>query len=66
MGRDVVRAPYPGIMGAIGMALIAKEKYEKSPETEEIWDLQNLDTFLIHRMLIPHVHSAETTVTERL
>ena len=45
VGRDVVRAPYPGIMGAIGMALIAKEKYEKSPETEEIWDLQNLDTF---------------------
>lgn len=35
VGRDVVRAPYPGIMGAIGMALIAKEKYEKSPETEE-------------------------------
>lgn len=29
VGRDVVRAPYPGIMGAIGMALIAKEKYEK-------------------------------------
>lgn len=45
VGREVVRAPYPGIMGAIGMALIAKEKYEKNPEAEAIWNLDSLDTF---------------------
>lgn len=45
VGREVVRAPYPGIMGAIGMALIAKEKYEKNPEAETIWNLDSLDTF---------------------
>ena len=27
-GKDIVRAPYPGIMGAIGAALITKERYE--------------------------------------
>lgn len=28
-GRKVIRAPHPGIMGAIGAALITKENYEK-------------------------------------
>ena len=27
LGREVVRAPYPGIMGAIGAALTAKEHH---------------------------------------
>ena len=26
--REVVRAPYPGLMGAIGIALLAKERAE--------------------------------------
>ena len=28
IGREVTRAPYPGIMGAIGAALIAKERFD--------------------------------------
>ena len=48
VGRDVVRAPYPGIMGAIGMALIAKEKYEKNPETEEIVGFTELRYFFLY------------------
>ena len=31
-GKEVVRAPYPGIMGAIGAALLTKEKMEKAGE----------------------------------
>ena len=27
LGKNVVRAPYPGIMGAIGAALITKERF---------------------------------------
>ena len=45
VGREVVRAPYPGIMGAIGVGLIAKEQYEKDPESVKAWDLTDLDTF---------------------
>lgn len=30
LGKEVVRAPYPGIMGAIGVALIARDRYEQS------------------------------------
>lgn len=35
IGKEVVRAPYPGIMGAIGAALTAKEQFPagKSPKT---------------------------------
>ncbi len=29
-GREVLRPPYPGIMGAIGAALLTKEQYERS------------------------------------
>ena len=29
LGREVVRAPYPGVMGAIGAAILAKENREK-------------------------------------
>ena len=32
VGRPVVRAPYPGLMGAIGTALIAKERLEQSAD----------------------------------
>ena len=45
VGREVVRAPYPGIMGAIGVGLIAKEQYEKKGESVKTWDLTDLDTF---------------------
>ena len=29
-GREVIRAPYPGIMGAIGAALITKKRFEQN------------------------------------
>lgn len=32
LGREVVRAPYPGLMGAIGIALLAKERAEAALE----------------------------------
>ena len=35
VGRPVTRAPYPGIMGAIGAALLAKEDAEEHRNTEE-------------------------------
>ncbi len=33
LGRNVTRAPYPGLMGAIGAALIAKERSNGEPST---------------------------------
>lgn len=33
LGKKVIRAPYPGIMGAIGAALIVKERMKNSPRT---------------------------------
>ena len=32
-GRQVIRAPYPGVMGAIGAALLAKERMAGQPRT---------------------------------
>ena len=32
IGREVVRAPYPGLMGAIGEALLVKEQMENRPD----------------------------------
>ncbi|RHV32828.1 activase [Ruminococcus sp. OM05-10BH] len=45
LGREVFRAPYPGIMGAIGIALIAKERHQKEPEKRTFIDLDSLDDF---------------------
>lgn len=45
VGRNVVRAPYPGLMGAIGVGLIAKERYLKQPDQQPIWNLEDLDEF---------------------
>ena len=39
VGRQVTRAPYPGIMGAIGAALITKEEYQAAQE-------ENYHTFI--------------------
>lgn len=38
VGRDVVRAPYPGLMGAIGAALIAQEQLHGQPSTFIGWE----------------------------
>ena len=44
-GREVLRAPYPGLMGAIGMALITRERYKKNPANQTFLDLDELDGF---------------------
>lgn len=44
IGKEVVRAPYPEIMGAIGAALIAKENSVKDVKNTFI-GLENLDDF---------------------
>ena len=40
VGHEVVRAPYPGLMGAIGAALIARENMLAAPRTSSFigWD----------------------------
>ncbi|MCD7893932.1 MAG: acyl-CoA dehydratase activase [Erysipelotrichaceae bacterium] len=46
IGKPVTRAPYPEIMGAIGIALITKEQYQADcPE----FDLNQLDSFDFQR-----------------
>ena len=44
-GREVLRAPYPGLMGAIGMALITRERYKKNPANQTFLDQDELDGF---------------------
>ncbi len=44
-GKEVIRAPYPGIMGAIGVALLTKEKMEKGGATRTFIGLDALDSF---------------------
>ncbi|MGI6008019.1 MAG: acyl-CoA dehydratase activase [Ruminococcus sp.] len=44
-GKKVIRAPYPGLMGAIGIALITKERYERNPENRSFIDLDDLENF---------------------
>ena len=44
-GREVIRPPYPGLMGAIGMALITRERYQKDPANRTFLDLEELDDF---------------------
>ncbi len=45
VGRQVIRAPYPGIMGAIGAALMAKEQFESGNCEADIYRLDGLDDF---------------------
>lgn len=45
IGREVVRAPYPGLMGAIGIALTARERHLKEPSHQTFIDLDSLDEF---------------------
>lgn len=65
LGREVFRAPYPGIMGAIGIALIAKERHQKEPEKRTFIDLDSLDDFPISRSPILRARSARTIVRGR-
>jgi hypothetical protein len=45
IGREVVRAPYPGIMGAIGAALITKERFEEQKPERTFPGLDELQHF---------------------
>lgn len=45
IGHEVVRAPYPGIMGAIGAALTAKEKVQKGLDKKTFIGLDAMDDF---------------------
>lgn len=45
IGKEVIRAPYPGIMGAIGVALLTKERFEKGEKKRTFIGLDALDAF---------------------
>lgn len=45
IGRNVVRAPYPEIMGAIGAALVTKERFQKEKYKQTFIGLEALDDF---------------------
>lgn len=45
IGKDVTRAPYPGLMGAIGAALLAKEHMERENGKQTFIGLDDLDGF---------------------
>jgi predicted CoA-substrate-specific enzyme activase len=45
IGREVVRAPYPGIMGAIGAALITKERFQEQNMEQTFIGLDEIGNF---------------------
>ncbi|MDD6212301.1 MAG: acyl-CoA dehydratase activase [Clostridiales bacterium] len=44
-GKEVVRAPYPEMMGAIGAALITKERFHKGKDRQTFIGLDHLENF---------------------
>ncbi|MBQ3786448.1 MAG: activase, partial [Lachnospiraceae bacterium] len=45
IGRQVKRAPYPGLMGAIGVALITAQRYRENPANHSFIGLDAMDSF---------------------
>ncbi len=45
IGKEVIRAPYPGIMGAIGAALITKERFGAGEKEKTFIGLDAMDDF---------------------
>ena len=45
IGKEVVRAPYPGLMGAIGAALLTKERFESGERKKTFIGLDALQQF---------------------
>ncbi len=45
LGKEVIRAPYSGLMGAIGVALLAKEKWEEERSASSFIGLDALESF---------------------
>lgn len=62
IGKEVIRAPYPGIMGAIGAALITKERFGAGEKEKPLsaWMLWTI--FPIPRNQIFRVPSARIIV----
>ena len=48
-GCQVIRAPYPGLMGAIGIALLTRERYHEHPENQTFLGLDALEDFTYHQ-----------------
>ena len=47
-GREVIRAPYPGIMGAIGAALITKERFEQNHPAKTFIGIDGVADFFLY------------------
>ncbi|MCC8164432.1 MAG: 2-hydroxyglutaryl-CoA dehydratase, partial [Lachnospiraceae bacterium] len=45
LGKEVIRAPYPGIMGAIGVALLTKEQHLRQGGKSSFIGLDAMDDF---------------------
>ncbi|MCD8362328.1 MAG: acyl-CoA dehydratase activase [Lachnospiraceae bacterium] len=45
LGKEVIRAPYPGIMGAIGVALLTKEQHQRQESKSSFIGLDAMDDF---------------------
>ena len=45
IGKEVIRAPYPGIMGAIGVALLTKERFSAGQTEKTFIGLDAMDDF---------------------
>ncbi len=45
LGKEVIRAPYPGIMGAIGAALLTKERFEREHMERTFIGLEHMEEF---------------------
>lgn len=49
VGREVIRAPYPGLMGAIGAALLTKERFTEAEQKATFIGLDDLESFTYHQ-----------------
>lgn len=68
LGRTVIRAPYPGLMGAIGAAMVAKEAAEKVDFRQTFIGMEGLRDFAMEQstgVVCPHCtnHCKRTVVT---
>ena len=65
-GREVIRAPYPGIMGAIALPLVTKERFEQNHPAKTFIGIDSVADFPIHRKPTPLALLCPTIVNEPL
>ena len=65
-GREVIRAPYPGIMGAIGAALITKKRFEQNHPAKTFIGIDGVADFSYTQKPTPLARSVPTIVNEPL